>query len=84
MDELKTNTRKKDYKISVTLDGKLIATFGTHTDSVVNSLKSAYEQACGWTFTPKEELPVPPEPILKVNVPVEQPEKKKRGRPRKS
>lgn len=41
MDELKTNTRKKDYKISVTLDGKLIATYGTHTDSVVNSLKSA-------------------------------------------
>ena len=84
MDELKTNTRKKDYKISVTLDGKLIATYGTHTDSVVNSLKSAYEQACGWTFTPKEELPAPSEPILKVNVPVEQPEKKKRGRPRKS
>ena len=79
MEELKTNTRKKDYKIAVTLDGKLIATFGTHTDSVVNSLKSAYQQACGWTFTPREELATPQNPVLKVNVP-EQPQPKKRGR----
>lgn len=84
MEEIKTNSRKIDYKIAVTLDGKTIATFGTHTDSVVNALKSAYEQACGWTFTPREQLPTPQEPILKVNVPTEPPEKKKRGRPRKS
>ena len=82
--QFRTNTKKKPYRITVTLDGKVIDTFATNEDTVVNSLKSAYEQACGWTATPKEELPASTEPILKVNVPVEQPEKRKRGRPRKS
>ena len=77
--QFRTNTKKKPYRITVTLDGKVIDTFATNEDTVVNSLKSAYEQACGWTFTPREELATPQNPVLKVNVP-EQPQPKKRGR----
>lgn len=54
--QLKTNTRKRDYHIAVSVDGKTQATFVAHTDSLVNALKSAYGQACGWTFTPVETL----------------------------
>ena len=50
--ELKTNTRKRDYHIAVTLDGKTIDTFVAHTDCVLNALKSAYEQCSGYTRTP--------------------------------
>lgn len=56
MGELRTNTRKRDYHIAVVLDGKTQATFVAKTDSVVNALKKAYEQACGWTRTPCEDL----------------------------
>lgn len=56
MAELKTNTKKKDYHIAVSFNGKLQATFVAHTDSICNALKSAYEQCCGWTRTPIEPL----------------------------
>lgn len=59
MAELKTNTRKRDYHITVTLNGKIEQTFVAHTDSICNALKSAYEQVCGWTRTPVEPLPDP-------------------------
>ena len=95
MEGLKTNTHKKHYHIAITLDGKLIDTFGAHTDSVVNALKSAYEQCCGYTATPREPLPEPVKQIVdeptpapkkrgrkpKAKVePTPPPEKKKRGR----
>lgn len=84
MEGLKTNTHKKHYHIAITLDGKLIDTFGAHTDSVVNALKSAYEQCCGYTFTPREPLPEPPKSVQEIMIedsgkkPKEEP--KKRGR----
>lgn len=49
---MKTNTLKRDYYITVSLNGKTEATFAAHTDSVVNALKMAHAQACGWTMTP--------------------------------
>lgn len=68
MEGLKTNTRKRDYHIAITLDGKLIDTFVAHTDSVVNALKSAYEQCCGYTFTPREPLPEPPKSVQEIMI----------------
>ena len=53
---IRTNTRKFDYHITVDINGKTQASFVAHTDSLVNALKSAYGQACGWTFTPVETL----------------------------
>lgn len=77
MEGLKTNTRKRDYHIAITLDGKLIDTFGAHTDSVLNALKSAYEQCCGYQGKPREPLPEPVRPIV---VEEQTPTPKKRGR----
>ena len=60
MGELRTNTRKRDYHITVDLEGKTQATFVAKTDSVVNALRMAYEQVCGWTKTPYVDLSAPP------------------------
>jgi len=57
MAELKTNTRKRDYHIAITMDGKIVDTFVAHTDSVLNALRSAFEQCAGYTRIPKEPLP---------------------------
>ena len=54
MAEMKTNTRKRDYHIMITLEGKTIDTFKAHTDSVLNALKSAYEQCCGYRSVTRE------------------------------
>lgn len=54
MAEIKTNTRKRDYHITITLDGKTMDTFVAHTDSVLNALKSAYEQCCGYRSVTRE------------------------------
>lgn len=81
MDGLRTNTQKKHFHIAVSLDGKLIATFGARTDTVLNALKSAYEQCCGYTQKPIEPLPEPLKPISEEEpTPLPTPEKKKRGR----
>ena len=76
MDGLKTNTQKKHFHIAVSLDGKLVATFGARTDSVLNALKSAYEQCCGYTQKPIEPLPEPPKSVEEDIAPAP----KKRGR----
>ena len=68
MDGLRTNTQKKHFHIAVSLDGKLIATFGARTDTVLNALKSAYEQCCGYTQKPIEPLPEPLKPISEEDV----------------
>lgn len=57
MGELRTNTRKRDYHITITLDGKVVDTFAAHTDSVLNALKSAYEQCCGYRKVTRENPP---------------------------
>lgn len=54
MPEIKTNTRKRTYHIAITLDGKIVDTFAAHTDSVLNALKSAYEQCSGYAVKPRE------------------------------
>lgn len=50
----KVNTRKIDYKVAVTLDGKVIDTFATPADSVVNALRSAFEQCCGYAAVARQ------------------------------
>ena len=57
MADMRTNTRKKDYHISITVDGKVIDTFVARTDSVLNALKSAYEQCCGYRRVTRENPP---------------------------
>lgn len=57
MAELKTNTRKKDFHISITVDGKVIDTFVARTDSVLTALKSAYEQCCGYRKVTRDNPP---------------------------
>ena len=54
MEGLKTNSRKINYKVAVTLDGKLIDTFATPADSVVNALRSAFEQCCGYASVARQ------------------------------
>lgn len=65
---MRTNTVKRTYHIAITCDGKTVDTFAATTDTVVNALKSAYEQCCGYTFTPREELPEPPKEVINASV----------------
>lgn len=76
----KVNSRKINYKVSVTLDGKLIDTFATPADSVVNALRSAFEQCCGYAAVARE----PDFEPIKLNtgevIPAPPAEPKRRGR----
>lgn len=76
----KVNSRKINYKVAVTLDGQIVDTFATPADSVVNALRSAFEQCCGYAAVARE----PDFEPLRLNtgevIPSPAAEPKKRGR----
>lgn len=56
MAELKTNTRKCDYHITVSLDGKTVATVAVRAEGVRDALKRAYQKVSGWQGVPADDL----------------------------
>lgn len=54
--ELKTNTRKRDYHIAVSLDGKTVATVAVRAEGVRDALKQAYQKVSGWQMVNPEPL----------------------------
>lgn len=54
--ELKTNTRKRDYHVAVSLDGKTVATVTVRAEGVLDACKKAYETISGWQKATPEEL----------------------------
>lgn len=56
MAELKTNTRKRDYHITVSLDGKTVATVAVRAEGVRDALKQAYQKVSGWQMVNPEPL----------------------------
>lgn len=56
MAELKTNTRKRDYHVAISLDGKTVATVTVTAEGVRDALKQAYEKVSGWQGVAPEEL----------------------------
>lgn len=56
MSDLKTNTRKRDYHIAVSLDGKTVATVAVRAEGVRDALKQAYQKVSGWQTVNPEPL----------------------------
>ena len=56
MADLKTNTRKRDYHIAVSLDGKNVATVTVRAEGVRDALKQAYQKVSGWQMVNPEPL----------------------------
>ncbi len=56
MAELKTNTRKRDYHVAISLDGKTVATVTVRAEGVRDACKKAYETISGWQGVTLEEL----------------------------
>ena len=56
MADLKTNTRKRDYHIAVSLDGKTVATVTVRAEGVRDALKQAYQKVSGWQGVPGDDL----------------------------
>lgn len=56
MADLKTNTRKRDYHIAVSLDGKTVATVTVRAEGVRDALKQAYQKVSGWQGVPADDL----------------------------
>lgn len=56
MAEFKTNTRKRDYHIAVSLDGKTVATVTVRAEGVRDALKQAYQKVSGWQMVNPEPL----------------------------
>ena len=56
MAELKTNTHKRDYLVTVERDGKIQAAIAVKAEGVTAALKAAYAVNCGWQMTPVEDL----------------------------
>ncbi len=56
MADLKTNTRKRDYHIAVSLDGKTVATVTVRAEGVRDALKQAYQKVSGWQGVPSNDL----------------------------
>ena len=56
MAELKTNTRKRDYHIAVSLDGRTVATVAVRAEGVRDALKQAYQKVSGWQGVPSNDL----------------------------
>ena len=54
--ELKTNTRKRDYHVAISLDGKTVATVTVRAEGVRDALKQAYEKVSGWQGVAPEDL----------------------------
>lgn len=55
MADLKTNTRKRDYHIAVSLDGKTVATVTVRAEGVRDALKQAYQKVSGWQGVPSDD-----------------------------
>lgn len=53
---MKTNTRKRSYKVTVSEGGKVHATVGVTAEGVRDALKQAYEKVSGWQGVPSEDL----------------------------
>lgn len=56
MAELKTNTRKRNYHVAISLDGKTVATVTVWAEGVRDACKRAYEIISGWQMVNPEEL----------------------------
>lgn len=56
MADLKTNTRKRDYHIAVSLDGKTVATVTVRAEGVRDALKQAYQKVSGWQGVASNDL----------------------------
>ena len=56
MADLKTNTRKRDYHIAVSLDGKTVATVTVRAEGVRDACKKAYETISGWQGVPADDM----------------------------
>ena len=54
--ELKTNTRKRDYHVAISVDGKTVATVTVRAEGVRDACKKAYETISGWQGVPPGEL----------------------------
>ena len=54
--ELKTNTRKRNYHVAISLDGKTVATVTVWAEGVRDACKRAYEIISGWQMVNPEEL----------------------------
>lgn len=54
--ELKTNTRKRDYHVAISLDGKTVATVTVRAEGVRDACKKAYETVSGWQGVEPREL----------------------------
>ncbi|MBQ1789457.1 MAG: hypothetical protein II008_04715 [Oscillospiraceae bacterium] len=54
---MKTNTRKRDYRVAVMDNsGKTHATVAVTAEGVRDALKKAYEKVSGWQGTTPEDL----------------------------
>lgn len=55
---MKTNTKKRNYRIAV-MDGggKVHVTVNVTAEGVRDALKQAYEKVSGWQGVPSESLP---------------------------
>lgn len=54
--EFKTNTRKRDYHVAISTDGKTVATVTVRAEGVRDACKKAYETISGWQMVKPEEL----------------------------
>lgn len=52
---MKTNTRKRLYKVTVAEGGKIHATVAVTAEGVRDALKKSYEKVCGWQGVPPEK-----------------------------
>ena len=55
MADLKTNTRKRDYHVAISLDGKTVATVSVLAEGVRDALKQAYQKVSGWQGVPSDD-----------------------------
>lgn len=53
---MKTNTRKRSYKITVSEGGKVHATVNVTAEGVRDALKQAYQKVSGWQGVPGDDL----------------------------
>ena len=53
---MKTNVRKRMYKVTVSVDGKVSATVAVEAEGVRDALKKSYEKVSGWQGLPADEL----------------------------
>lgn len=56
---MKTNTRKRLYKVTVAEGGKIHATISVTAEGVRDALKKSYEKVCGWQGVQPETPGVP-------------------------